>query len=403
MACVSCSRPLPEGARFCSFCGHQVLGAATEERRVVTVVFADIVGYTSLSEELDPERVKRLIDGAFQRLQDDIAAFGGRVDKILGDGVLAIFGAPVAHEDDPDRAIRAAMQMHTSIAEFSDTQTDLGAKLELRVGVNTGEVVVGSVAGTDTYTAMGDVVNLAARLQSLAPPGSIFIGDMTAQLASESILREPIENVEVRGRKQLERVWNVVGFERRHPRSGTRNDAAFVGRAAQRKLMRSVMTMVAAGQSAVVSVTGEAGIGKSRFINRTLEDFPTAPVTIFAGACAPYGENNVWVPIATALLGRFDLDASLPVDQVRRTSREVGASRLGFSPDEPSLDRFVEAVLHLLGHPSEIGNATPAEAARSCSASSSKVSVCDRRKGPSSCGSTTSSGLIRCSSTCCIG
>ena len=143
MTCVSCSRQLPDGARFCPFCGHEVMGTNTEERRVVTVVFADIVGYTSLSEHLDPERVKRLVDGAFRRLQDDINAFGGRVDKILGDGILALFGAPVAHEDDPDRAIRSALQMHDSIKQFSRGEPDLLAPLELRIGVNTGEVLVG--------------------------------------------------------------------------------------------------------------------------------------------------------------------------------------------------------------------------------------------------------------------
>ncbi len=362
MACVACSRSLPDGARFCSFCGHQVLGAATEERRVVTVLFADIVGFTSLSENLDPEVVKRLVDGAFRRLRDDINAFGGRVDKVLGDGVLAIFGAPVAHEDDPDRAVRAAIQMHTSIAQFSQSRPDQGATLRLRVGVNTGEVLVGSIAGTDDYTAMGDVVNLASRLQSLAPPGSTYIGDTTAQLASSEILREPIENVIVRGREQSERVWNVVGRRRRMPMSGVQYVAPFVGRSAQRELMHSVMTMVSNGQSAVMSVTGEAGSGKSRFVSQMLDRFPDPQATVFAGVCAPYGENNVWVPIATALFGRFDLDVAHPPEQVRELARRAGTARLGFAADDPVLDRFVEAVLHLLGNPSELDRVTPSEA-----------------------------------------
>ncbi|NKB41456.1 MAG: hypothetical protein GKR86_10505, partial [Ilumatobacter sp.] len=115
MVCVSCSQPLPEGARFCSFCGHEVRSNAVEERRVVTVLFADLVGYTALSEHVDPERVKRVVEGAFQPLIDQIERFGGRVDKVLGDGILALFGAPVAHEDDPDRAIRAAIEMHAAL------------------------------------------------------------------------------------------------------------------------------------------------------------------------------------------------------------------------------------------------------------------------------------------------
>ena len=110
MACSACSRVLPEGARFCPFCGHQVAATIAEERRLVTVLFADIVGYTSLVEHLDPEQAKRLLDGAFECLIADIVSFGGTIDKILGDGVLALFGAPVTNEDDPDRAVRAALQ-----------------------------------------------------------------------------------------------------------------------------------------------------------------------------------------------------------------------------------------------------------------------------------------------------
>jgi class 3 adenylate cyclase/tetratricopeptide (TPR) repeat protein len=362
MSCVSCSRVLPDGARFCPFCGHEVVGALTEERRVVTVVFADIVGYTSLSEHLDPERTKRLIDGAFQRLQGDIHEFGGRVDKILGDGVLAIFGAPVGHEDDPDRAIRAAMQMHSSIAAFSESQPDLAAPLQLRIGVNTGEALVGSIAGTDGYTAMGDVVNLASRLQSLAPAGATYIGDATAQLAGDEILREPIEDVAVRGRSQIERVWNVVGHRRRAPMSGGADARPFVGRVAQRQLLASVMSMVADGRSAIVSVSGEAGAGKSLLVDRMLREFPDPRVTIFAGVCVPYGEDNVWAPVAAALFGRLDLDTTVPSDELRRHLREASAARFGFSSDDPSLGRLVEALLHLLGRPSDIDNVSPAEA-----------------------------------------
>ncbi len=361
MACVSCSRPLPDGARFCPFCGHEVLGASTEERRVVTVLFADLVGYTALSERLDPEQVKRLIDGAFEALQADINAFGGRVDKILGDGVLALFGAPVAHEDDPDRAIRAAIQMHQSIDRFSRSHVELAGALQLRIGVNTGEVLVGSIVGTDGYTAMGDVVNVASRLQSLAPPGAIYIGDATAALTSDEIIREAIDDVAVRGREQTERVWNVLGRQRRVPRSGARHRAPFVGRSAQRELLHSVMTMVANGRSATVSVTGEAGAGKTRLVNELLDDFPSREATIFAGVCAPYGESNVWTPIASALFRRLDLDTTLSAAQLRMVTHERAVSRYGFVTDDPSLDHFVEAVLHLSGYPSLLDDMTPAE------------------------------------------
>jgi class 3 adenylate cyclase/tetratricopeptide (TPR) repeat protein len=362
-SCASCDAPLPEGARFCPACGQEVAPSVAEERRVVTVVFADLVGYTALSEHLDPERVKRLIDASFERLIADITAFGGRVDKVLGDGILALFGAPVAHEDDADRAIRAAIQMHESLARFVADQPDLDVLLQLRIGVNTGEVVVGNVSGTAEYTAMGDVVNVASRLQTLAPPGGILIGDSTAALASEEILREPVDSIDVRGRERPERVWRVIGRQRRVPTIGPRfHDVPFVGRSTQRELLASIMAMVANGRSAIVSVTGEAGAGKTRLVSEALDAFPSRAVTIFSGACAPYGESNVWAPIATALFRRLELDQDAPPDLLREVSRAKGVELYGFQADDPVLTRFVEGVLHLLGYPSELDHVPPAQA-----------------------------------------
>jgi class 3 adenylate cyclase/tetratricopeptide (TPR) repeat protein len=363
LTCASCDAPLPDGARFCPSCGHEVAPAAAEERRIVTVVFADLVGYTALSEHLDPERVKRLIDASFERLIADITAFGGRVDKVLGDGILALFGAPIAHEDDADRAIRAAMQMHDSLARFVEEQPDLDGPLRLRIGVNTGEVVVGSVSGTTEYTATGDVVNVAARLQTLAEPGGILIGDSTAALASEEILREPIDEIDVRGREQPVRVWKVLGRRRRVPTIGSRfHDVPFVGRSTQWELLASIMAMVANGRSAIVSVTGEAGAGKTRLVAEALDSFPSNAVTIYSGACAPYGETNVWAPIATALFRRLDLDNDASPEVLREVSRAKGVELYGFDEGDPVLDRFVEGVIHLLGHPSELDQVPPAQA-----------------------------------------
>jgi class 3 adenylate cyclase/tetratricopeptide (TPR) repeat protein len=355
-------RSLPEGARFCPFCGHEVVTSATEERRVVTVLFADIVGYSKLSEHLDPERLKRLIDAAFQRLIVDIESFGGTIDKVLGDAILALFGAPVAHEDDADRAIRAALQLHQTLARFVQEQLDADGPLHLRIGVNTGEVVVGTVAGTAEYTAMGDVVNVAARLQTMAPPGAVYIGDSTASLASDEIVRTFVDDIDVIGRERSERVWQVTGLERRVPSIGVRTDVPFVGRFNQRELLSSVMSMVANGRSAVVAVTGEAGSGKTRLIGEMLQAFPSRSVVVFAGICAPYGENNVWAPIASALFRKMNLDRSAPIGVLRQTSRERGIEHYRFSPDDPVLDLFVETVLHLVGHPSTFDSMAPSRA-----------------------------------------
>ncbi|MBA3288316.1 MAG: adenylate/guanylate cyclase domain-containing protein, partial [Acidimicrobiia bacterium] len=210
IVCASCSSPVPAGARFCPSCGAAtgpVIGAI-EERRVVTVLFADIVGYTTLAERLDPETVKRLIEGCFERLVADIDRFGGRVDKLLGDAILALFGAPVAHEDDAERAVRAGLRMQESLRQYvAERDGDgIASGIQMRVGINTGEVLVGTLAGTD-YTAMGDVVNTASRLQGLTPPGGVLIGSATASLCSPAIEREPFGVTAIRGREQLEQSW----------------------------------------------------------------------------------------------------------------------------------------------------------------------------------------------------
>ncbi|MBS1837019.1 MAG: hypothetical protein JST64_04920, partial [Actinobacteria bacterium] len=141
MECPACGAPCASGARFCWSCG-QPLRAPVEERRIVTVLFADLVGFTALSEHLDPEQVKRLVDHAFERLVRDVTAFGGRVDKIVGDAIVALFGAPVAHEDDAERAVRAALRMQATLADYA---SESGAGVRMRIGVNTGEVLVGAL------------------------------------------------------------------------------------------------------------------------------------------------------------------------------------------------------------------------------------------------------------------
>src|SRR3954453_14708854 len=168
MTCGSCGTANPEGARFCLSCGHPLV-TRSDERRVATVIFADLVGFTHLSEARDPEQVKNLVDRCFARLALDITEFGGQVDKVMGDAVVALFGAPVAHEDDAERAVRAAMRMQRTL---SDHAGEAAGPVRRGIGVNTGEVLVGAVrSGADAdYTAMGDVVNTASRLESTALP-----------------------------------------------------------------------------------------------------------------------------------------------------------------------------------------------------------------------------------------
>jgi len=146
MTCPACGLPVREGARFCSECGQRLIAAA-DERRLVTVLMADLVGFTALSAVSDPEQVKRLVDACFEALVGDIVDFGGRLDKIVGDEIVAFFGAPVAHEDDAERAVRAALRMHDTLASLAPS---LGIRVRMRVGVNTGEVLVGAMRAGGT-------------------------------------------------------------------------------------------------------------------------------------------------------------------------------------------------------------------------------------------------------------
>jgi class 3 adenylate cyclase/tetratricopeptide (TPR) repeat protein len=353
---------VPDGARFCPSCGHPQFAVAPEERRVVTVLFADVVGFTALAEGSDPERVKRLIDATFERLVADVELFGGRVDKLLGDGILALFGAPVAHEDDAERAVRAALKMHESLlVDFDDQSGE--HQVQLRIGINTGEVLVGTLAGTD-YTAMGDVVNTAARLQTLAPPGGVLVGEDTRELCSDAIRFDELAPTQLRGRERVERVFLATGLEPGVGRRRWLSAAPFVGRSIEVGMLDSVGRLVAGGRSAVVTVSGEAGIGKSRLVDEVLAGFrsghPTAAV--LQGACSPYGESDVWSPISAAIATQYGIERGRTADEIRRLAARRAAELLGVDADSPPVRQEVEVLLHLLGHASELDRLDPAGA-----------------------------------------
>ncbi|MEA3185424.1 MAG: hypothetical protein QOJ74_1901, partial [Ilumatobacteraceae bacterium] len=366
MLCPSCASEIPAAARFCSSCGYAVNTSRTEERRITTVLFADLVGFTALAEHRDPETVKRLVDSCFQLLIDDITAFGGRVDKILGDGILALFGAPVAHEDDAERAVRAALRMQATLAHFVATSGLAGsAGIRMRVGINTGEVLVGTVAGTE-YTAMGDVVNTASRLQVAAPPGRILVGNTTYALASQAIHFEPAGELEARGREQNIKAWLAVeatappGSRSRRGRNGP-----LVGREPECTIGRAALDLVSsANRCVLLAISGENGVGKSRLADELIDYLHSSvDAAVVEGACVPYGEANVWFPIANALSRDLDLDQTLPVDDIRAVARKR-AVRLLSNVDDAEIERMVDVFVHHLGHPSPIDK-LEAPAARS--------------------------------------
>lgn len=351
---------------------------------MVTVLFADLVGYSTLAEGQDPERVKRWVDAAFQRLVADVDRFGGSVDKVLGDAVIALFGAPTAHEDDAERAVRAAVRMHETLAEFLvDRAADGAAAVDarLRIGINTGEVLVGAVAGTE-YTAMGDVVNIAARLQTMAPPGGVLVGDATRALCSDAVTFEALEPAQLRGREQVEQVWRVVSVDAVDRLRRRRSTTPFVGRRAERTLLGAVGDLVCGGRGATVGVVGEAGIGKSRLVDEFVADLRRSvpDLAVIQGSCPPYGESNPWSPMASGIAAHYGIERGADPATVAKRVRACSSADIGDVGDigddgdhggddgdhagvEPgAVTREVDAMLHLLGHPSDLDRLDPAGA-----------------------------------------
>jgi class 3 adenylate cyclase/tetratricopeptide (TPR) repeat protein len=294
--CSNCGEENLERARFCLSCGTplRAVGAPTEERKVVTVLFCDLVGFTARSDKADPEDVKAALRPFHTRIKREIEAYGGTLDKFIGDAALGVFGSPVAHEDDPERAVRAALAIAGAIGELNEADPSLN--LAVRVGVNTGEAVVAYGFGPQIGEAVtGDVVNTASRLQGVAPVGGIVVGEATYRATGDAVVYEPLPPVTVKGKVDPLRIWRAVEARARLGVDVTRTHAtAFVGRELERRrLLGTYQRAVSDDSVQLVIVAGEAGIGKSRLVSeigRHLDESPDL-VTWRQGRCLPYGEG----------------------------------------------------------------------------------------------------------------
>ena len=268
MRCPRCSTENPETAKFCSACGAplQTARPSEGERRVVTVLFCDVKGSTTLAEAMDPEDWAEVMAGAFRALTAPIERYEGTVARVMGDAVLAYFGAPRAHEDDPERAVLAALEMRREASLYAArVRAERGiADLPVRIGINTGLAVLGDASGSGIeYTAMGDAVNVAARLQTAAEPGSIVVGDATRRQVEPFFELRPLGSLEVKGR-----IAPVPAFEVLARRAAaSRSRVPFVGRTEALAVLSEALADVRAGRGRIVGIAGEAGIGKSRLID----------------------------------------------------------------------------------------------------------------------------------------
>src|SRR5438477_12667634 len=245
--------------------------AASSERRPITVLFADIVGSTAIAEQLDPEDWTVLVGEAFQRLNRAVERYGGTIARLMGDGVLAFFGAPVAHEDDPERAVRCGLDLVRAIDELDAARhLPAGADLKVRVGINSGPVVVG-IVGTETaseYTAMGDTVNVAARMQASARPGSVLITAATYRFVSGLVEAVDVGQLELKGKSAAVRAYEITSLKEGavHTRGLAGVSSPMVGRDSQLRQLGQLFQIVKAGQGRVAGILGEPGMGKSRLL-----------------------------------------------------------------------------------------------------------------------------------------
>jgi class 3 adenylate cyclase len=324
-------------------------------------MFADLVGFTTLSEHLDPEQVKRLVDSCFQRLVQDINTFGGTVDKIVGDGIVALFGVPVAHEDDAERAVRAGLRMQETLAGFaaSRVSSDVASGLRMRVGINTGVALVGTVADTD-YTAMGDVVNTASRLQTLAPPGGVLVGETTHGLTETSITYEALGDLAAKGRDAPVPAWLAKVAVAQPGARHRRRNLAIMGRSTELALaLATVDFAVANSRAALIAVDGEGGVGKSRLVDELIDAVQLREsALVLEGSAVPYGQANVWWPLAHALFDRLELDVNASPEAVRQVAAEQGRELFGIS-DDVALQQISDVFQHLLGYPSKLDDLDP--------------------------------------------
>jgi class 3 adenylate cyclase/tetratricopeptide (TPR) repeat protein len=321
--CPACDAPAPPEAHFCMNCGHELSAAARprerppEERRRVTVLFADLSGYTAVAERMDPEAVKALVDGALMRLGREVERHGGTVDKYIGDNVMAIFGAPVAHEDDAERAVRAGLSMQAAMEDINDGLFE-DVHFDLRVGVNTGEVLAGAVG--EAYTVTGDTVNVAARLQSAARPGSVTVGERTMRATSGAVAYEALTPLELKGKAEPVPAWEALEVTEALPvrRAAPSRMSPLVGRADELASLNSAFERVRREESPhLVTVLGEAGVGKSRLLHEFERGLAARPdaASFYTGRCLPYGSGIVFWALGEVIRAGCEIVPTDTADQ----------------------------------------------------------------------------------------
>lgn len=381
-ACDKCGFENPANFKFCGNCGASLVPTAPRasgedklarlgsmpaalaekitsigkqiegERRTVTVLFADISGYTGISEKLDPEEVYHLVDTTLKAFIDEIYRHEGTLDKFMGDGIMALFGAPVAHEDDPARAVRAALGMQSALRTMNeDLEARLGILLKMRMGLNSGTVVVGSV-GSDLrmdYTALGDTVNVASRLQGVAEPGTILVSRPVYEQTKPLFEFRELGAIRVKGRVEPVEIYEAVASRLKVERvRGVPGLAApMVGREEEfARLRKTVERLIGARQGQIVLVTGDAGIGKSRLTAELRGYLAGKPVRVIEAACLSYGQSAYEV-FLRLLRSYFQIGENEPEETMREKVEDTVRAVVGPGEAVAQVLPYIENLLSM--------------------------------------------------------
>jgi class 3 adenylate cyclase len=351
VTCASCGAENREGARFCDSCAAPLAAPAHggEERKVVSVLFVDLVGFTARSDRADPEDIRATLRPYHARVKHEIERYGGTVEKFVGDAVMAVFGAPVVHEDDAERAVRAALQILDAIAELNEAG---GTELAVRAAVDTGEALVALSArsGEGAGIATGDVVNTASRLQNAAPIGGVVVGELTYGATRDAIVYEPLESVSLKGKAEPVTLWRATGARSRF---GVDAEAArtspFVGREHELRLLQETYARTVRDSNVqLVTVTGEPGVGKTRLLGELATFLDAQPELVHwrQGRCLPYGEGITFWALGEIVKAQAGI---LESDDPAETERKLTEAVAALAGDEAERDWLGARLAPLVG------------------------------------------------------
>jgi class 3 adenylate cyclase/tetratricopeptide (TPR) repeat protein len=377
IACPSCSHVNPAGSKFCNECGHDfserdIPKAATDstplsqaeptepefrpvpegERRQASVVFSDLSGYTSMNERLDPEEVEAIMSRIKQEAVRIVERHEGIVNQFVGDEVLALFGIPTAHEDEPVRAVRAALEIHEFVRRISpEVEERIGTRLGMHTGISTGLVVTHISDTRDgSYGITGDTVNIGARLAARAETDEILVGPNTHSLIAPYFLTEALDEVTVKGKTQPTTPYRVVGesaVQTRFEAAQQKGFTLFTGRQTELKILRSCLEKTMGGKGQLVTILGEAGVGKSRLVYEFRHSLNRKEITVLQGRCQAYGVSIPFFPHINALKRGLKLRDE---DTTAKLHEKTVTNILAI---DPSLEKYLPLYLHLLSIPSD--------------------------------------------------